>query len=252
MDEARYQNCLTFAARAPDRGIAMALEWKSAGGGIPARHCVAVGLFTLGEYREAAARFDAIADDARMGRGMPLSGSKRITAGSALVSDLFSQAANAWLLAGYLTEAEESNSKAVALAPKGSDQYYEHIIDRARISAADEDYALALEDLRLVLSAMPDRTDIQVLAATASRALGDVTSAANYLEKALALEPSNPVALVARGRLFRQIGSPNLARADWLKVMLENADTDIADEARAALEAMEIALMADKEPKNQP
>ena len=246
--EQRYEQCLSFAGKAPDRGIGMALEWQSDGGGVPARHCEAVGLFTLGEYREAAARFDRIASDARMGRGMPERGGKRLNPASTLISGLYGQAANAWLLAGYYSEAAESIEKAVALAEKGSDQYLEHLIDRARISAADDDYALALEDLQLVLVSMPGRPDVLVMAATAARAGGDVIMASNYLEQALEFQKDYAEALIERGHLHRQIGAPGLARTDWLKVIGLYPDTDAGERARTALEALEVAALKDTDP----
>lgn len=239
--EVRYAECMDFAVSAPDRGIGLALAWQSEGGGVPARHCEAVGLFHLKEYKESAARLDKIAEDARRGADMPLRGYERVVASSALAASIYTQSANAWLLAGSYSEASDAIEKALALAPDESAQWLEILIDRARISAADDDYELALEDLQKILLYTPNRVDVLLLAASAARLLSKPDEAAKLLERALARSPNNPDVLIERGMLYQSLGQDALARSDWLKVVRDNPETIVGERARAALEAMEVA-----------
>jgi len=239
--EIRYSECLDFAVSAPDRGIGLALAWQSEGGGVPARHCEAVGLFHLKEYKESAVRLDKIAEDARRGADMPLRGFERIVASSALAAGIYTQSANAWLLAGSYSEASQAIESALALVPKESGQWLEILIDRARISAADDDYELAFEDLQTVLVYEPFRVDVLLLAASAGRLIAQPGKAAQLLERALEKSPNNPDVLIERGLLYQSLKQPDLARSDWLRVARDHPETIVGERARAALEAMEVA-----------
>ena len=168
--EERYRDCVTMIDRSPDKAINLALEWQASGGGVPARHCEALGLFHLQEYAEAAARLMKIAEDMRVGKGMPVRGNQRMVANATLLADMYGQAANAWLLAGEIVRAEDAIELALAVVPPDPPQQRsELLVDRARIAAADHDYEYALQDLEAVLAADKNRTDILVLIASAAR-----------------------------------------------------------------------------------
>ena len=67
----RYEDCMGLAIDKPAEALNIALLWQENAGGAPARHCEAISLFNLAEYGEAGARFELIAEDIRVGRGMP-------------------------------------------------------------------------------------------------------------------------------------------------------------------------------------
>ncbi|MEX0298069.1 MAG: hypothetical protein AB3N28_03295, partial [Kordiimonas sp.] len=139
-DELRYSECLDLAERAPDKAINDALIWQNAGGGIPARHCEAIGLSHMKEYAEAAIRLEKIAEDMRVGKGMPVRFGKRLVATSPMLADMYGQAANAWLLAKEMVRAETTIDIALSLTAERTSQEADLLLDRARIAAADEDF----------------------------------------------------------------------------------------------------------------
>ncbi len=237
----RYSTCVALAESAPDRGINMALEWQLAGGGVPARHCEALGLFYGEEYAEAAVRLEGIAEDMRIGRGMPVRGDTRATATASMLADTFRQAANAWLRGGELVRAEAAIEQALALVPENSALELSIKEDRAFIAAAEEDYALALSELEEVLDANPRRTDLLLFIASAARALEYFDRAEVALERYLKAFPDDASAYLELGNLKDAQGDTDAARKAWVKALsIEDAGLD-AEAARANLERIDVA-----------
>ena len=241
-EEARYANCMDVAARAPDKGINLALVWQNEGGGIPARHCEALGLFHLQEYGEAAARLEKIATDMRVGKDMPVRLGKRLVASAGMLADMYGQTANAWLLADELVRAETAIDTALSLTENGSSQELEMLVDRARIAAADEDFTLALADLERVIQHDPGRKNILVLLAAAARGTKDFTKALTALDDYQSIFPRQTAGYLERGNLMDAMGRSKEARKSWLK-LLEISDVGPdADAARANLERLDVGL----------
>lgn len=245
--EERYRACVDMIDRSADSAINLALEWQAAGGGIPARHCEALGLFHLHEYTESAARLMRIAEDMRVGKGMPVRGDKRMVANGALIADMYGQAANAWLLADEIVRAEDAIELALAVVPSGSAQQRELLIDRARIAAADQDYEFALQDLEAVLQADEDRDDILLLVASAARGIGKFDRAEAALAKYRQVYPADLAALLELGNLRFAQGRTDEARKAWLDLLLQTEDGPDADMARANLQKLDVK--ADEPPK---
>jgi len=242
----RYSLCSDLAEKAPDKGINNALVWQLDGGGVPARHCEALGLFYSGEYSEAAVRLEGIAEDMRIGRGMPVRGDERATATASMLADTYGQAANAWLLGGEIVRAEASIGQALALVPVGTLLERSLRVTRARIAAAEEDFTLALSELEAVLRVNPRRTDLLLFVAAAARATENYTKAAAALDRYTAAYPDNPSAYLERGNLMDAMGDEAAARKAWLKVLsLEQVGPD-ADAARANIQRVDVK----KEPGN--
>ncbi|HMJ99794.1 MAG TPA: hypothetical protein VK552_10805, partial [Reyranella sp.] len=57
----RYSECMSLARSEPLKALPVAEKWHGEGGGLAARHCVAVAMFEAGRYLPAAAQFEAIA-----------------------------------------------------------------------------------------------------------------------------------------------------------------------------------------------
>ncbi|MBL4791176.1 MAG: hypothetical protein JKY60_19720 [Kordiimonadaceae bacterium] len=239
-DENRYRDCMNLAARSPDKAINNALVWKNEGGGVPARHCEAVGLFHMGEYEEAAARMELIASDMRTGKGMPVSEGKRLVASSSMMADMYGQAAKAWLEAGEIIRAEGAIDQALGLAAQESPQALDLLVDRARIAAADEDYHLALTDLETVKRLDAGRKDILVLIASAARGIGDFNKALSALDIFQEVYPENTAGHLERANLMDVQGFSALARQSWLKVLAVTEFGPDADAARANLERTDV------------
>lgn len=239
-DETRYGRCVDTAERAPDRGINLALEWQLEGGGVPARHCEALGLFFAGEFSEAAIRLENLADDMRIGRGMPLRGDERSTATAGMLADTYRQAANSWLKGNELERAEAAIGQALALVPERSALEDSIREDHAYIAAAEGDYQLALEELEFVYSRNRQRTDLLLFIASAARALENFARAETSLEEYIQAFPDNPSAFLELGNLKDATGDRAAARAAWLKVLSISEVGPDAEAARANLERIDV------------
>ncbi|MCJ9429910.1 tetratricopeptide repeat protein [Kordiimonas marina] len=245
-DEERYSKCMSLAEQSPDAGINMALVWQGQGGGVPARHCEAIGLFHEGEYGEAAARLMLIAEDMRTGKDMPVQDDKRVVADASMLADMYDQAANAWLLAKETMRAENAIDMALAVVEKGTSQQQELKIDRARIAAADHDYDLALRDLRDVQKADPGRDDILILIASAARGLGKYDQAKVALDNYMKTHPDNSTAYLEKGNLAYALGDKDGARQAWVKVLLLTQKGPDAKAARDNIEKMDLEVKPGK------
>ncbi len=237
----RYGSCVDLAEKAPDKGINNALEWQLDGGGVPARHCEALGLFYAGEYSEAAVRLEGIAEDMRIGRGMPVRGDERATATASMLADTYGQAANAWLLGEEIVRAEASIGQALALVPPHTRLERSLRVTRARIAAAEEDFMLALSELEAVLRADPRRADLWLFVAAAARGTADYTKAEDALNRYIKLYPDDPSAFLELGNLQDALGNSDAARQAWLKVLTLAEVGPDADAARANIERVDVA-----------
>lgn len=240
-DELRYSACLDLAALAPDKAINDALVWQNEAGGIPARHCEAIGLSHMKEYAEAAIRLEKIAEDMRVGRGMPVRFGKRLVATSPMLADMYGQAANAWLLAGEIIRAEGAIDIALSLTAHGTSQEAGLLLDRARIAAADEDFGAALTDLEQIKARDPLRNDILLLIASSARGVEEYDKAVKALDTYQALYPDDPSAHLERGNLMDAMGRTDQARQSWLKVLQLVEDGPDATAALANIERLDVS-----------
>ena len=244
-DEDRYARCIQTAERAPDRGINLALEWQLDGGGVPARHCEALGLFYAGEYSEAAGRLESIAEDMRIGRDMPIRDNERTTANARMLANTYRQAANAWLQGSELVRAEAAISQAMALVPLNTSLELSIREDRAYIAAAEGDYQLAFDDLNHVFRANRQRSDLLLFMASAARALENFEQADTLLGQFIEKHPDTASAYLELGNLRDAQGNIGQARSAWLKVLSIAGSGPDADAARANLERIDVV-------KNEP
>src|SRR5215813_3168309 len=89
----RYAECMQQARREPLKALPFAEKWKAEGGGLGARHCVAIAMFESGQYMPAAMQLEQIERD--MGSERP-----------GLRAELLAQAGQAW------TEANQAENAA--------------------------------------------------------------------------------------------------------------------------------------------
>ena len=234
----RYEDCMTQASSKPAEALNKALVWKEQEGGAPARHCEAVSLFNLAEYGEAAARFELIAADIRVGRGMPQVNGKKYAADKVMFASMLSQAAQAWLLAGELDKAHNAASQALSVVDKGSDVHIEVLLDRAQISAADEDFGLAMEDIEAALVFDPDNLTALLFKAAAQRAIGRFLEAKKAVDLAYTIDAGNPSVLLERANIAYMLGDKKSAHTDLLTIIRDYPDSHAAPSARINLERM--------------
>ncbi len=115
-------------------------------GGDGARHCAAVALIELGQYREAAQRLERLAADLR-------DPDLRETENTVLSLGVLVQAGQAWILAGDTTRAHAVQSAALDIAPDD----VELLLDRAITRATAKNYRAAVDDLTRALDLAPGR-----------------------------------------------------------------------------------------------
>lgn len=217
---ARYVNCLHAADLDPERGLGLATEWSKNKGGAPAEHCAAVALVGLKQYAEAATRLDALGRAPDMGHLRP---------------EIFDQAGNAWMMAGYADKAVASFSAALALSANDGDLY----ADLARAQAMKKSWGEAEADLNEALSLQPRRADLLVLRASARDAEGKWKEARQDVDRALELKPFAPEALVERGQIARHAGDLDAAKRDFQSVLKVEKTGEAAETARQELEELD-------------
>ncbi len=222
--ERAYQACMILARAAPADGLESAMSWAALDGGDGARHCAAVALIELGQFREAAQRLERLAADLRAAENMALS------------LEVLAQAGQAWILAGDTTRALDVQTAALDIAPDN----VELLLDRAITRATAKNYREAVDDLTRALDLAPGRPDLLALRAGAYRALDALDLAQADIKRALARAPDNPDALLERGHLRRLAGDAAGARGDWLRVIALAEGTPTAEAARANLAGLDI------------
>lgn len=221
-DAARYRNCLNMSGLNPSAALGDAEGWIKSGGGIPAEHCAALSLVGLKRYGEAGARLARLA----AARDVP---------GTAFRVELFSQAGNAWLLAGDGGRAAQSFTSAVALSPGDADLF----ADLARAHAMRRNWTETVASLNAALNLQPRRADLLVLRASARRALKRYADAHADVTAALKLKPGDGGALLERGLLRKQLGDLNGARRDFTAAAKAEPGGAVGGAAREQLDSLD-------------
>ncbi len=218
-EEARYRDCLARALRDPDHALDLAFRWQTDGGGLPAAHCIAVALVTMGHPDVAADRLSDMLSRLRRGEGLPwdpLGGPRSV---NALAAGLYAQLGNARLLADDPERAIDAFTRALAIIPAGHlDLEQQLYIDRARAEGILRRFPAAIADLDRAEAIDPEVADIYVLRASAHRALGRFSKAADDLARARTLKPDWPLLWLEEANLNAMKGDMKAARALWVEI----------------------------------
>lgn len=223
-DAQRYDACMTLTRRDAMAAFEQALNWQDQGGGAPARHCAAAALVAMKQYKEGAARLEALAQEIRQ----PELELVRV--------GVLAQAGQAWLLAGDTARAYAAQSAALKLAPEDPEIW----IDRGQTLATAKNYQEAIEDFDRAIAIDPERADAYLFRASARRYLENLAGARQDIDKALKLAPTDPDALIERGIIRRLTGDQVGARADWMEVIRRHPDSAAAAAAQANLEKLDV------------
>jgi len=198
----RYTDCMAMARRDPLRALPLAEKWMGEGGGLGARHCVALAMFGAGRHLQAATQFEAIARD--MGR-------QRL----GLQAELLAQAGQAWLEAGQAENAASAQTRALDIKSDDPELW----IDRALSFAAMRAWPRAISDFDRALGLRPNNVEILVLRAAAWRNAGNPGQALADAARALRVAPDHSEALLERGLGLLARGDRAAANADFTRVM---------------------------------
>lgn len=222
VDHARkYAECMKLADTRPGDAWDYAGQWLGLAGGEPARHCAAVALIGLKEYREAANRLEMLATTSR--------------GTEALRAEMLAQAAQAWLLFGDTERAYAAQTTALELTP-GAPRL---LVDRALTLAQAENYRDAIDDLTAALNVDPANVDALTYRAAAFRHAGDADLARSDIARALDLAPAHAPALLEKGILARMADDADTARAAWLAVIDAAPDSAEAETARMNIQMLD-------------
>jgi len=222
---AQYDACIKAALDDPKSGFDRATEWRDTGGGAPAKHCVAVALYALGEYGEAATRLEALANE---GKTLP----------RALRIALLGQSGEAWMAENQYDRAKAVFGAALKLSPNDVGL----LMQRSLAEAWSEDYFEAIDDLNKIIDLEPDHADALAFRATAYRYVGSNELAADDVERALKAQPNHLGALLERGILNCLDGDKKEARADWMAVIRLAPESPAAEAARNNLEKLDVKV----------
>jgi tetratricopeptide (TPR) repeat protein len=233
----RYGECIALARSEPLKALPVAEKWHGEGGGLAARHCVAVAMFEAGRFEQAAVQFEAIARD--MGSDRP-----------GLRAELWGQAGQAFLEAGAADKAAEAQSRAIELKGNDPDLW----VDRGLSYAAMRAWPRVISDLDRALILRPNDVEILVLRAAAWRNARNPTRALDDAAHALRIAPDHSEALLERGFANLVLGERNQANNDFNKVLrLVPPDSAAARRAQAGLRGEQpVAPPADTPPPALP
>ena len=143
---------MNLAHKDPDAALEATLAWQDMNSGSAARHCRAVALFNLGQYEQAAKRFNAVSDT--MGN-----------APATVRAAMLAQAGAAWFQAERLEKAYATQIAALKFTLHNP----QIVIDRATTLGSVLSYWEAIDDLNPVIAADPEQTDALTLRASACR-----------------------------------------------------------------------------------
>jgi tetratricopeptide (TPR) repeat protein len=190
-----YTQCMQQARAEPLKALPLAEKWMGEGGGLGARHCLAIAMFEAGRHVQAATQLEAIARD--MGQERP-----------GLRAELWGQAGQAWMEAGQAENAAAAQGRAVELNPGDADLW----VDRGLSYAAMRAWPRAISDFDRALRLRPNDVEILVLRAAAWRNSGDPARALADAQQALKVAPDHSEALLERG--FALLARGDKAGAD--------------------------------------
>jgi tetratricopeptide (TPR) repeat protein len=221
-----YSDCMKLARSEPLKALPVAEKWIGEGGGLGARHCVAIAMFEAGRYVEAANRLESIAVD--MGQERP-----------GLRAELFAQEGQAWMEAGQAENAASAQSSALDLKGDDPDLW----IDRGLSYAAMKAWPRAISDFGHALELRGNDVDTLVLRAAAWRNAGDSAKALEDAQLALKMAPDHSEALLERGFAYLGLNNRTAANADFNRVLqIVPPDSDAGRRAETGLHTGEPPL----------
>ncbi|MGG5822875.1 tetratricopeptide repeat protein [Falsiroseomonas sp. HW251] len=221
-DGPEMERCLGMLRGDPEGAREFAQRWAEAEGGEGAAQCGALALLALGEPAPAAERLERLGVASR--------------AGPAARAAVFTQAAQAWIMAGEMNRAFAAATLALTLTPDDTDV----LVDRAVALGSLGRFAEAVADLDRALRMDPTRADALVFRAAAWRHLDRAEAARRDVERALEITPDSPEALLERGILRQLAGDTEGARMDWeraVELAPNSATADLALQNLALNEA---------------
>lgn len=226
-DTRRFEICAGLATRNPGRAIAVAQAWRIEGGGILARHCLAIAQFESGDYTAALESFGAAARDAARAPDTREAAARLWLAG-----------ANAGLIARRPAAVAVMVDEALTLSPPAP-LAAELMLLKAEALVDLEQEAAALQVIEAALASDSEVANGWLLKATLARRLGRLEEAEAAILEAVkrtaAEHPDMPDVQLEAGAIAQAQGKTDLARAAWTAAASGNSELPAVKAAAAAL-----------------
>ncbi len=223
-DGDRYRQCLDLAQSNPAQAVERASEWRANGGGIPARHCLALAYGGKGDFAAATAELVAAARAAEVDHDPH-------------AADLWGQAGNAALLAKDSGAAITDFTSGIAVAGTEPVRLAALLTDRARALVDGNRVTDARTDLTRATGLDPSSTTGWLLLATLARRLNDLPAAERAILEGARRDPGDPDIAFEAGNIAAAQGKPDLARAAWTAVAKGAPGSAAAEAATRSLAA---------------
>jgi tetratricopeptide (TPR) repeat protein len=233
--DARYKACLDLATSNPKAAEDEAERFRLAGGGARARQCLGLAYVQEERWRDAAAAFEAAAQEA---------GAK-----DPLAPRYWALAGNAWLAANEPVKAYAALNTALATRTLAGQDKGEALLDRARALVAAGQLAAARTDLDAALDDAPKDPLAWLLSATLARRMKDLPRAQGDIAEALRLASDDPSVQLEAGNIAALAGDADGAKAAWEMAVKIAPTSPAGQNARAALGQFDAPAAAPAPPK---
>jgi tetratricopeptide (TPR) repeat protein len=181
-EQTRLNECIALSEEDAETAYEDSLRWLGEGARPAARYCNAMAILGMGNYREAAARLEELANAPDAG-------------GLDDRAIYLAQAGNAWLLGGYSDAAIVTLTNALKIASSDPDI----LTDRGAAYLGTERYEEAIDDLDKALDIVPNAVETLQMRARAHLAQDNLDAAEADMNRALLLDRTNIDTLVLRG-----------------------------------------------------
>lgn len=224
--EARFEECAALAQSDPKAAIAQADGWRIAGGGVPARHCLALAYAADERFVPAAVAFEQAARQAEI-------------ANDGRAANLWVQAGNARLAAKDAKAALAAFDAAITRGVLKAEALGEAHLDRARAKVALADNAGARADLDQALKLVPADPLAWLLSATLARRMNDLPRAQTDIAEATKRSPDDASVALEAGNIAILAGAPDAAKLAWQQAVKNQPGSAAARNAEVALAQLE-------------
>lgn len=225
LDPKRYDGCVRAIDADAAKVEQFAIEWQALGGGLPARHCLALAQLRQGKNAAAASTLAKAAQTAEAQK-------------SPMAADLWNQAGNAAMLAGDMKGAVAHFSSGILAAGEFAPVRTANLlVDRARARTELAELAAARTDLDSALKLTDKEPTAWLLSAALARRANDLVRAKADIARAATLDPTDADILFEQGNIAGAGGDTAAARALWEQAAKAEPGSDAAALARKALAA---------------
>lgn len=222
----RFNDCVALANRNAEKAITEAETWRSNGGGLLARQCLALAYVAAERWAPAALTFEQAARDAQIQQ-------------DGRAANLWVQSGNASLANDEPVKARTAFDRALALPVLSDAMRGEALMDRARANVAADDPAAARTDLDAALKLVPEDPMGWLLSATLARRQKEYPRAEKDIREAARLAPDASAIAYEQGNIAFEQGQADVARGNWQRAITLDKGGGAANAARMAIAKLE-------------